>query len=639
MELSIIIVNYNVKHFLEQCLMSVSAALQGIEAEVFVVDNASSDDSCAMVMQKFPSVKLIENHQNVGFSKANNQAIRLSTGRFVLLLNPDTVVQEDTFAKCIAFMDSHPNAGSLTVKMIDGQGNYLPESKRGFPSPMVSFFKIFGLTALFPKSETFARYYLGHLDQNSTHEIEVLPGAFMFISKNALDKAGLLDEDFFMYGEDIDLSYRIILAGFKNYYYPECQIIHYKGESTKKGSLNYVLVFYNAMIIFAKKHFKSQKVSVYIALINTAIYFRAFLSILKRIVHKFWLPAMDAFLITIGANTILRLWEFHRYNRYNAYPNESVDLLTTFYIATWVLSLWINGAYDKPQKRWAASKGILSGSVLILVVYSVLPFEMRFSRAIILFATIWSLITTQLIRLLLFKISPKTIANSNSVKKIAVVGSRSNAEDIKNILNNAGAKYIYSGNIEFSNGEFEINRLEEFIRVNRVDQIIFSTQNNSLQSIVSSMLLLSSLGKEYKIAPHEGAFIIGSNSIETANNLYTLNINAIGSQANKRNKRLFDLVASFAIVIGIPILLLIIKKPFKTWIDALHVLIGLKTWIGYKQENQPNTSLPRIKQGVFEAKLTTESVAIPGDNINLHYARNYSINLDLSILGQYLFRG
>ncbi|HNV51874.1 MAG TPA: glycosyltransferase family 2 protein, partial [Tenuifilaceae bacterium] len=232
MELSVIIVNYNVKHFLEQCLMSVHSALKDIDAEVFVVDNASSDDSCSMVKQKFPTVKLIENYQNVGFSKANNQAIAQSQGKYILLLNPDTVVQEDTFTKCIAFMNSHSDAGAITVKMIDGKGNYLPESKRGFPSPWVSFFKIFGLTSLFPKSKIFARYYLGHLDKNATNQIDVLPGAFMFIKKEALNKSGLLDEQFFMYGEDIDLSYRITQAGYKNYYYPECQIIHYKGEST-----------------------------------------------------------------------------------------------------------------------------------------------------------------------------------------------------------------------------------------------------------------------------------------------------------------------------------------------------------------------------------------------------------------------
>ncbi|MDD3892771.1 MAG: glycosyltransferase family 2 protein, partial [Bacteroidales bacterium] len=267
MTLSVVIVNYNVKHFLEQCLISVFKSLNSIDSEVFVVDNASADGSCQMVRQRFPQVKLIENTVNYGFSYANNQAIRLAEGEFVLLLNPDTVVEEDTFAKCIAFMNEHKKAGSMAVKMIDGKGKFLPESKRAMPSPIVSFYKIFGLSRLFPKSKTFARYHLGHLSPNSTHEIEILSGAFMFIRKEALDKVGLLDESFFMYGEDIDLSYRILKGGYKNYYYPGTTIIHYKGESTKKGSINYVLVFYKAMMIFARKHFTSKNASLYIMLI------------------------------------------------------------------------------------------------------------------------------------------------------------------------------------------------------------------------------------------------------------------------------------------------------------------------------------------------------------------------------------
>jgi GT2 family glycosyltransferase len=248
MRLSVIIVNYNVRHFLEQALQSVRKAMQGIDGDVWVVDNNSVDDSVRMVQEKFPEVRLIANKNNPGFSIANNQAIRESHAEYVLLLNPDTLVEEDTFSKCLTFMDTHPDAGALGVKLIDGSGKFLPESKRGFPSPWVAFCKTFGLSSIFPKSRLFNRYYLGYLDENETHPVDVLVGAFMFIRRAALDKSGLLDEHFFMYGEDIDLSYRIIGAGFKNYYFPDTKIIHYKGESTKKGSLNYVRAFYQAMI-------------------------------------------------------------------------------------------------------------------------------------------------------------------------------------------------------------------------------------------------------------------------------------------------------------------------------------------------------------------------------------------------------
>ena len=217
MKLSVIIVNYNVAHFLEQALNSVFKALKNVDGEVFVVDNNSVDSSVAMVQAKFPQVHLIANKENVGFSKANNQAIRLSQGEYVLLLNPDTVVEEDTFEKCIRFMDETPDAGGLGVKMVNGKGEFLPESKRGIPLPSVAFYKLFGLSKLFPKSQRFGAYHLTYLDENEIHSVEVLAGAFMLLRKSVLDQIGLLDEDYFMYGEDIDLSYRILKGGYKNY--------------------------------------------------------------------------------------------------------------------------------------------------------------------------------------------------------------------------------------------------------------------------------------------------------------------------------------------------------------------------------------------------------------------------------------
>src|SRR5690606_33508903 len=203
------------------------------------------------------------------------QAIHLSQGKYVLLLNPDTVVEEDTFEKVINFMDQHPDAGGLGVRMLDGKGKFLPESKRGLPTPMVAFYKIFGVSKLFPKSKKFGQYHLGHLSEFETNEVEILCGAFMLMRAEALEKVGLLDEAFFMYGEDIDLSYRIIKGGYKNYYFPETRIIHYKGESTKKSSVNYVFVFYRAMVIFAEKHFSQKHAKMFSFLINFAIYLRA----------------------------------------------------------------------------------------------------------------------------------------------------------------------------------------------------------------------------------------------------------------------------------------------------------------------------------------------------------------------------
>ncbi len=284
--LSIIIVSYNVKFYLEQCLSSVFYASKNIDTEIFVVDNQSTDDSVQMIETKFNDVILIKNNKNVGFSKANNQAIKKAKGKYILLLNPDTVVQEDTFEQCLHFMEENTEAGAVGVEMIDGKGQYLPESKRAFPSPLIAFYKISGLSILFPKSKKFGKYHLTHLDHNKTQAVDVLSGAYMFIRKKALDKSGLLDEDFFMYGEDIDLSHRIIKAGYKNYYLPATTIIHYKGESTKKISLGYVIVFYKAMNIFAKKHFYPENQFIYLFFIRPAIAFCAAIAIVSMFVIK-----------------------------------------------------------------------------------------------------------------------------------------------------------------------------------------------------------------------------------------------------------------------------------------------------------------------------------------------------------------
>lgn len=260
MKLSIIIVNYNVKYFLEQCLNSILDSNIAFAYEIFIVDNNSTDNSVEYLKSKFreENIYFIENKSNPGFSKANNQAIVLAKGEYILLLNPDTIVGENVLSNVSHFMDSNPTSGAIGVKMMDGSGRFLPESKRGFPSPWASFCKIFGLASIFPKSSLFGAYNLLYLDENNTHEIPILAGAFMMMRKEALDKVGLLDEAFFMYGEDIDLSYRIQQVGYKNYYLPE-PIIHYKGESTDKGDSKYMNAFYGAMRIFYDKYYPHNK--------------------------------------------------------------------------------------------------------------------------------------------------------------------------------------------------------------------------------------------------------------------------------------------------------------------------------------------------------------------------------------------
>ena len=276
MKLSIVIVSYNVKYFIEQCLRSVERATHHLGTEVFVVDNASTDGSCEYLTPLFPNVNFIWNKDNRGFARANNQAIKLSTGKYVLLLNPDTIVAENTLAQFVQFMDNHPDAGGAGAYMLRTDGTFALESRRGLPTPFVAFCKMSGLAGLFPKSRIWGRYYMRYLDEQQINKIEIISGAFMFLRRETLEKSGLLDEDFFMYGEDIDLSYRIMKAGYNNYFLPS-RILHYKGESTVKSSYRYVYTFYQAMQLFFNKHYSHYSLLVSLP-ISIAIWTRAIMA-------------------------------------------------------------------------------------------------------------------------------------------------------------------------------------------------------------------------------------------------------------------------------------------------------------------------------------------------------------------------
>jgi len=255
MQLSVIILNYNVRYFLELCLLSVESALTNIDSDIIVVDNNSADDSCEMIKMRFPNVKLIQNNENVGFPKGNNIGVDEAKGEYICILNPDTVVAEDTFEKALAFAQKQENLGIVGVKLIDGTGIFLPESKRGIPKPWVAFTKVTGLHKIFPKSSLFNKYYAKHLSENETGEVEILVGAFMLLKKELYQEVGGFDEKCFMYSDDIDLSYRVLQKGRSNFYFHETVVIHYKGESTVKDG-TYMKRFKEAMEFFYKKHFE-----------------------------------------------------------------------------------------------------------------------------------------------------------------------------------------------------------------------------------------------------------------------------------------------------------------------------------------------------------------------------------------------
>lgn len=642
MKLTIVIVNYNVQYFLEQCLLSVEKAVQGLEAEVYVVDNNSVDGSVAMVAAKFPWTRLVANKENTGFSKANNQAMRVAKGEYILLLNPDTVVEEDTFHKVVRFMDEHPEAGALGVKMMDGKGNFLPESKRGLPTPEVSFYKIFGLSKIFPKSKKFNRYHLGYLDNNEVHEIEILSGAFMLMRKEALDKVGLLDEAFFMYGEDIDLSWRIIQGGYKNYYFPETRIIHYKGESTKKGSLNYVFVFYNAMVIFAKKHFSEKNAKLFSFFINLAIWLRAGVAVLNRFVKSIILPAMDFVLIALGLMLIAKYYEQATHNMYD----ERI-LLYYFTIAgiVWAFGAWLGGANDKPVKPQRVIKPAIIGGIVIIIAYSLLPETMRFSRAVMLLAPVLALVVLFINRMVynLFT-TGKTGLEATAAARYAIVGKKDEAERVKSIITQTQGNISYVAGIApvgFVDKEDvgDVSQLDEIVRVHQIDHVIFCARDIAASDIIGAMSNVADKRIEFKIAPPESLYIIGSNSIETSGEVFMMDVNSVSLEKNKRAKRVFDIAVSLLFIPLLPLMVFIAKKPIGLVRNIVQVFIGKKSWIGFSKEmsvkNEKTLSLPKLKQGVLDPLVTNKTMPRSQESIiklNLLYAKDYKLMNDINIL-------
>lgn len=641
MKISIIIVNYNVKYILEQCLHSVYAATQHIDAEVFVVDNNSVDGSCSMIVEKFPWVKLIENKENVGFSRANNQAIRLSQGEYILLLNPDTVVEEDTFTKTTQFMDEHPDGGGLGVAMIDGKGKFLPESKRGLPTLKVSICKMFGLQKLFPHSKRFNYYYLGHLSNDEIHEIEILSGAFMLLRKKVLDSIGLLDEEYFMYGEDIDLSYRIIKAGYKNYYYPHTTIIHYKGESTKKASFKYVLVFYKAMEIFARKQLHMKKYSLYSLFIHTAIWVRALIALATRVIKKVLFPAIDTMIVYTGFYTTAEWWASHHFGPNASYPIQFFTIIAPLFTLLWISAIYFSAGYERPVKIANVFKGIVAGLAAILILYALFPEWLRFSRALIFLTCMWTIIVIPLIRVVfhVLKISNFRILIEKN-KQIILVGDEKENERVFDFLKQTNIQANIIGFVSIDNKVNDerylgtLNQLHEIVNIYVVNEIIFCMRDVGARAIIQHMLKFSDLQVDFKIAPPESFSVIGSNSANTTGELYTVELNSIAKGLNRKKKRLFDIIASCIILITSPITCWFTESKKIFYAHCIAVLFNKKTWVGYSKEIQlTHSSLPKIKQGILYPgmQLGTNNTTIL-EQAHIVYAKDYKIRNDFMIL-------
>lgn len=634
-DISIVIVNYNVEAFLQQCLYAVYNASIELKTEIFVVDNNSVDGSVEMVKKYFPEVNLIANKENKGFAFACNQAIIVSKGKYVLLLNPDTVIKEDSLSSCLKFMETTSDAGALGVKMINGNGKFLPESKRSLPTVKSAFFKMFGFSTLFPKSRFFGQYQLKYLDENQNHEVEVLSGAFMFIRKSVLDKIGLLDEAFFMYGEDIDLSYRIILAGYKNYYFSGTTIIHYKGESTKKASFKYVKTFYNAMLIFAKKHYKGQKQAIFRCLIRSAIYLRATMALLSRGINSIYLPLLDFLTVFFAYHFIVPTWENYKFSGFNAYSSNLLHLFIPTYILIWQFFIFYFTKYKLETNLVKLLKSVILGTVVILTIYSLLPENYRYSRALIIigaFATFFLTYSNRLIIKLLKRKGKTPVFSSKS--KALLFGSDKN-DALKNYPDTFNKQFDVCKLFGYNNSQDSqliINQLTENIKIHKIETIIFFIKDIPTSEIINIILKTADKNIEYKIILPESSSLVGSKSVMDIEKLPAFKLEPISKPINRLKKRVFDIAFSIFVLPFSPLLFMKNKPSFLFQIIG-KILLNKLTWVSYVQtSNQENNNLPNLPNGVFQLEQKQHLSQHEVDQINEAYAKNYQVMKDIIVI-------
>ncbi len=615
--------------------------MNNIEGEIIVVDNASVDGTAQLVRQHFPDVRMIANQDNQGFAKANNQGIVAAQGAFILLLNPDTIVSGDTFSTCIQFMDQHPDAGAIGVKMLDGSGRFLPESKRGLPTLSASFMKMTGLYRLFPRSATWNHYYEGQIGENVTAKVEVLCGAFMFMRKVTLEMSGYLDEDFFMYGEDIDLSYRITKTGYFIYYLPTTSIIHYKGESTRKSSLNYILTFYQAMLIFTQKHpeFSGQKV-----LIQLAIYFHGLIQLIRQNATRWWPVMMDAILISSSFFIVSKAWALYRYKSLDYFQPAFFYFNIPLYTCIMLMAMHLNGGYDKPFTKRSSWLGYFSGILIILVIYAILPVYVRSSRMVILLGSLFYMVWLILTR---SKLNPwsagSTQAGQQIDRKAIIVAGEEEAGRIKELINRSKDHIEVLGTVSPHENNTEIipeghigsiAQLEDLIRIYQIKEIIFSAQDVPFSVFTASMTRLGP-GLRYMLAASTTMNIVGSMGKDIAGESYAIRIHfKLTEPSARRSKRLFDIISSFVLLAASPVLVFIIINPIRFLQNLFLVISGKKTWVSYHPLDPMLPSLPKLAPGVLHPAYPRDESDLTRKLQHIHYvyARDYHWTTDLSIL-------
>lgn len=629
--ISIVIVSYKVRYFLRQCLQSVFKSSVAATLEVIVVDNASNDGTIEMLNDEFPDVILVSNSENLGFGKANNLGFKRASGDYILILNPDTIIEESTLQICMDYFESHDQTGAIGVRMVDGSARYLPESKRGFPTPLNALFKMSGLSRLFASSSFFNTYYLGHIGEYQLAEIEVLSGAFIFTSKTILDTIGGFDEDYFMYGEDIEMSYQIRKMGKKLIYLPETSIIHFKGESTNKKSYSYLKNFYGAMQIYSDKR-NNGRSGIWKAILRLGIFSVAVTAIIRSLAKAFLWPLIS-FVSLYGVSVFMRqLWATYYFGDSAYYKSSAADISLVVLCAILVFCYYLLGLFDRRFriKQWVYAS--VASALFLLAVYALFPVEWRFSRFVLIMLISFAPLCFYLVRKLYNRVHFGTWSFSGIPnKRILIMGSMESGNKVKAIIEHYFKVLPFIKYVNPDSSKLEPSDLPELVKLYEINEIIFCSRDLSNEYIFECT---QGIGNhvQFKLASNDNSSILGSRSKNTLGEWYTTDFDfKIGQEFHRRSKRIFDLLFCLLAILMIPVLLF---KPrqlsliFKNW---LLVVFGKKTWMSYDYDDRNHAQLPGLKPGVFEFRIKGSSDA---HQANLYYARNYSIWLE----GEYLLK-
>jgi len=649
--LSIIIVNYNVKEFLQNLIHSIYKAGENLKYEIIIVDNASDDGSVEFLREKFPQIKLIVNNKNLGFSKANNIGLKHASGRYILLLNPDTIVQEDTFEKMINFFETTPDAGMAGCKILNPDGTLQLACRRSFPGHWTSFCKVTGLSNLFPNSRLFARYNLTYLNENETYEVDAISGSFMMIRREAYEKVGNLDEQFFMYGEDLDWCYRMQKTGYKVYYVHNTTIIHYKGESTKRSSMDETKVFYSAMHLFVKKHLATSFLVEFI--LRAAIGMRRFIAFWGRRKLIIISVILDFLFFDLS---LFAAEEFYRVisNEWLGFHEYHLVLLYTIPALIHIIISSFTGAYKK--ESISVLKTFTSIIISFFVISSLTFFfkQFAYSRAVVILTYIFLFFILSFWRIIA-KLVFKTGADKPEVgKKVLIVGLNDFVIQIAEKLKSKKTDiYSIAGLIGLSNrdigkkiGDFEvvgsIENLIKVIRDKQVKEVIFSSQELSYNQMMTIVAKCQNENVEFKLVGNNLDFLVGKTSISVLEDIPLIQINYnISNPLLKFIKASFDYtIAVFVLFLIYPLIYFISKvsnkkTDFRKFILGVPEIFSKKvSFVGPKKVQ--NGKLYLGKRGLTGLWYIEDTDLVDHEKLDIFYAKNQNIWLDLEILGKTL---